>query len=387
MFYLVYIFGLFLTLTKNNKYRSALVFTSILFLMAIFRYGIGTDFFGYKILFLRLQDSPLSEWYSPTGHGEIGFRLMGATLKMLGVSFQIYLGIFALVSLLFLYKLIKKFSLNPMLSCLVFYAMFYFVWILSGVRQGLTMSVGIYFLLHYFEKNQFLRLIFVSVLLSFIHVSVLILIPIYLLLRLDWNLLSHSFLLIVSLVFAILPIGGLFSYFYDFPFGVGSLLSRYGLSDGQLLNIMSFQAIGRYAFILVLFLFYNQYKNRFRDQKVLLDLMLIFLSLYFALQFTGELVASRISEYGLLLFIIVLPNIIYTFNKKTHINIIYAVSLIFTFGYFSRELNIMTNQVNLDGHDSIPYIHLWNYEEFRFNNRYKLRIIDNELFLPHETFD
>ena len=144
-------------------------------ILAIFRYGSGPDYFSYQYLFERLRSNVLDELFYGLDSQEYGFRLIGAFLKQLGFTYQLYLAFFAILSLFYIYKISLKYSQNPTLSLTLYYSFYYFVWSYSAIRQGLVMAIGIYYLLEAIKLNKIRKFVVIVLLLSFVHTSALIL--------------------------------------------------------------------------------------------------------------------------------------------------------------------------------------------------------------------
>ena len=107
-----------------NKRLSFYTFGIILAIMAFGRYGIGLDFFAYEYLFNRLQTSIMDEIRYGLDSQEIGFRVIGAFLKGIGLSYQQYLIVFAAIDIIFVMKIYKRYSKNPTLSLVIFFSFY-----------------------------------------------------------------------------------------------------------------------------------------------------------------------------------------------------------------------------------------------------------------------
>ena len=156
-------------------------------LLAYFRYGVGPDYFAYEYLFYRLNESPLKEVLYGLDQQEPLFRLLGSIMKFSGFSYQSYLIFIATINLVFIYKICKKYSVNPTLSLFLYFCFYYFVWTYSGLRQGMTMAIGAYYLLECINQESTLKFFMIVIILSFIHTSSLILIPLYVISKMNFS--------------------------------------------------------------------------------------------------------------------------------------------------------------------------------------------------------
>lgn len=150
-------------------------------------------------------------------HGEVLFRVIGSVFKSLNLSYQVFIGLFATITLYFILKLIKAYSDKTIWSLFIFYSFFYFVWIFSGIRQGLTIAIGTYYLVEALEDRKIIKFTFIVIILSFIHSASLILLPIYLLANIDWTRNKLNITTIFSIVCSILPIENILRLFQSVP--------------------------------------------------------------------------------------------------------------------------------------------------------------------------
>ncbi|MBJ6361971.1 EpsG family protein, partial [Paenibacillus sp. GCM10012307] len=167
MFYLIFILGLICSVINDKRKIIFIFFSSALAILAYLRYGIGADFFAYQYLYSRLSDSLITELYYGLDNQELGFRLIGSFFKSLNVPYQGYISIIASINLFFVFKTCKNFSKNPTLSMLLYFCFYYLVWTFSGLRQGLTLSIGIYYLLKYINNRKIIKFTSIIILLSF----------------------------------------------------------------------------------------------------------------------------------------------------------------------------------------------------------------------------
>ncbi|MBC7087117.1 MAG: EpsG family protein [Tissierellales bacterium] len=344
----------------------------LLLLLSFFRYGVGADYFAYSYLYSRLNSSIIKELVSGLDNQEVLFRLLGSSIKSLGTPYQLYLIILASINLYFIYKLCKKYSLNPRISILIYYSFYYFVWTFSGLRQGLTISIGLYYLLEALEKERINKLIIVTIILTFIHSSSIILLPMYLFLKKDHSKSIMILLLIFSIGFALLPLNIVINRFIGVP--ILNRVAPYLVSDARLINIFDFQTFGRLFFVGIILYYYD---NNFSINstrlfsKKLNNMYLISIILYFFLK-SSELTASRIAIYGSLIIIIQLSNFLYTYNNNKN-RILYFIFLIFiSFLYLNKELLAMKSSSGLitDFNIYVPYTNIFNKENFVFINQY-----------------
>lgn len=168
----IYILLFFLTLKevtirRYSKVPINIVFIFLLMLLSIIagiRYGIGTDYYTYLTIFQGIDDFDDYQYLEP------GFRLIITFVKNLGFSELSLFFIFALITLVFLFKGIKENSKFPAFSIFIFTLVFYIAYVFNGVRQGIVMSIFLY-LLSDIEQRNVKKVLFFSILGMTIHYS------------------------------------------------------------------------------------------------------------------------------------------------------------------------------------------------------------------------
>lgn len=370
MYLIIFFAGTISSLFKDKKNRLFLLFAVILGLLAFFRYGVGADYFSYQYLYERLRPSVIDEIRNGLDNNEILFRIIGSFLKSLGFTYQMYLVVFATVNLFFVYKICRQHSQNPMLSLFLYYAFFYFVWTFSGLRQGVTLVIGIYYLIQCLEKKKPVKLIVISLILSLIHMSAIILIAFYIANKIHLNRKILMVTSLLSVLVSALPLGRLLGPLTALPF-LNKLIPYFSV-DYSLANAFNFQSIARIVFLAVGLLYYNDYIKQGGIHKILMNTYILGLNVYFIFKFS-ELTAARLSIYGFFLVIIILPNI-FTLYKKKFNKIVFATLLYLLISlYFYKELGAMGSSVGYTDNRSIflPYTNIYNQEQYVFDNIYK----------------
>lgn len=376
MFYLTFFFGVFCVLINKTSKKLLYIFGAILMLLAFFRYGLGTDYFSYQYLYERLSKSIEVEYLYGLDNQEIGFRLMGAFLKGMGIPFQIYISLIAIVQMVFIIKLCKRFSLSPVASLLLFFCFYYFVWTLSGLRQGLTLSIGSYYLLECVDKRKTLKIFIVSILLSLIHTSAVVLIPLYVLSFIHWSKTRLIIFSLVSILIATLPVYSIILKLVWLP-GIGRIIPYLELNNSSFISILDFQSIGRIFFLIIAFTFYNSYIEQSNLFKNTINIFIIAVNVYFLLKFS-ELTAARLSLYGKLLDIIILPNIYFILEQKK-VKMVYLLTILFLcIVYFNKEITNMERQARVIKPNNgiiTPYVNIFNKDKYEYGHKY-FKLVD-----------
>jgi hypothetical protein len=139
-----------------------------------FRYEVGVDWFGYKTYFESIKNNP-----SLTINDQMmepGFYYINKVIANWGLSYEWMFFAIAFLSWLFYFK-----SVPPFILPLFIFFLFvdeYFFWGMNGVRQFAAMSIWL-FSIRFIVNKKILKYIFLILLASIFHRSVLILFPFY----------------------------------------------------------------------------------------------------------------------------------------------------------------------------------------------------------------
>ncbi|MEC1374186.1 EpsG family protein [Heyndrickxia oleronia] len=377
MYYIIFLIGIFFSLLQDKKKVLFIIYTLILLLLAYFRYGVGPDYFAYEYLFYRLNESPLKEVLYGLDQQEPLFRLLGSIMKFSGFSYQSYLIFIATINLVFIYKICKKYSVNPTLSLFLYFCFYYFVWTYSGLRQGMTMAIGAYYLLECINQRKHLKFFMIVIILSFIHTSSLILIPLYVISKMNFSKKQLIYLSFLSILVAVLPIGTLISYLNNAPF-IGRILPYTDIGY-SINNIFDFQSIGRIVFLIIAFFYYDVFSKQSELNKKMINMYVISLMIYFLFKFS-ELTAARLSIYGKFLDVIILTNIYYFYKDKVNKAIYIGGLIILSTMYMFKELHSLKERTGLESNYAliVPYTNIFNKDKYHFQNRYEIYIKKGE---------
>lgn len=142
----------------------------VLTCMLVFRYGQGTDYYEYQIIYESV-DNEGSFLVNTLYHGEIGWYILNLIGNKIGASFYLFNGIISLFEMLMIRRFILKYSPYKILSLLLFYPTYYLTGCYSIMRQGLVLcvflGVGVTLLV---EKKTFKYFVLIFIL-TIIHTS------------------------------------------------------------------------------------------------------------------------------------------------------------------------------------------------------------------------
>lgn len=362
--------GLFLSVVARRR-GMWIIFTAAL-LVSVFRYGVGNDYFSYKHLYELFLPNPLDEVQDGVGAQEVGFRFLGAVWKWAGLGYPSFVGLFAVINLLFVAITSRRFSPNPSLTFTLYLAFHLLVWTFSGMRQGVVMAVGVYLLLRALEtKYRRDRLIFVvvSVLLLLIHASAFILFVMYFVGMLD---LKRSTIMIIgagALAIALIPNSLILGVVQVAP-----LLNRAipYIDNGGTGSVLDFQGVVRLGLLGAALIFYDTAVRGREINRIIVQLYVFSFVIYFGLQ-VSELVAARMSIYGRYLDILVFPLILHNLRGASVRALAAVILAAYSFIYLQKEVTFLEAnfvvQERSEGSWLTPYTHYWNIDKFHFGTR------------------
>ncbi|MEB8121490.1 EpsG family protein [Staphylococcus xylosus] len=361
MYYIIFLIGVILIFLPKYHKISAFIFTAFLLILALFRYGVGNDFFAYKYLYNIYTKTILYEINHPEAREEILFRIITTIFNNLDFSYLVYLSFYSIISLYCIYKVCIKYSIHAQLSMLTFYSFFYFVWIFSGIRQGIAIAVGILLVLYCFENKKNVLFVFLISILSLVHSSAIVLIFLYFLAKLNWKKTQLFFIFIISLIISILPVNFLtvLTLFSD-------RINSYKINE----NIISldFQSIIRILLVTTVFVFYRQIKKINEIHYFILKFYILGICLYFLFK-DIELVAARLSIYSRVLEMILIPAILYVINKKYVLITLVIIILLITISFNKELIGMGENAIYNSSKWYVPYTNIFNKNEYDFINR------------------
>lgn len=361
MYYLIFLIGIILILIPRYSKQLSIIYFLILLLIAVFRYGVGNDFFAYEYLYNVYNKTIIYEISNSKAREEILFRIISTVFNNMDLSYIVYLSFYSIISLYCIYKICIKYSTHPLLSMLTFYSFFYFVWIFSGIRQGLVISLGVLLLLYCFEKKKnFLFVVLISIL-CLIHTSAVVLIVLYFLSQINWQKSHLIYIFIFSIIISIIPI----NFIRILPIFTDRI-SSYKTNE-SIINF-DFQSIIRIMLVTIIFLYFSKIQKINDIHHFILKFYILGICLYFLLK-DIELIAARLSIYSRILEIILVPAILYITNKK-YIWIVLLSIIIILALYFNKELISMGGNVIYNSSDwYVPYTNIFNKNEYIYINK------------------
>jgi hypothetical protein len=349
---------------KSKRFFYSYLF--LLLILASFRYGVGPDYFAYEVLYSLVDISVLEQIGVVSGQ-ELLFRLYGSTLNSIDFSYQQYLALTALVTLYYIGKICKKYSQYPVFSLYLFFCLFYFVWVFSGIRQGLTLAIGVYYLLECLERRKHIKFAIIVFILSLIHAASLILLLFYVVAHL--NLRRQTLLLGVFFGFCVslIPAAYLMEFFNHLPFGERIAYYFKEGSSELTINYFDFKSISRFVLLILIGVVFAKTNDKSSEiQRKIMGLYIASFGIYYALKFV-EILAAQASLYGFVLIVLILPNIYGKLKAESNSKVFLIFVLTLSIAFFFKTLYSMEDMSQLNNSSLVtPYTNIFNKSEDTF---------------------
>lgn len=311
---------------------------TLIFLFLALRYNYGNDYQAYLLLFNSLNKPDIVLPY------EYGWQVLNIIFKPFGFfAMVIFL---SFINCIIYYRFIVKYVPASYYWLAVFIYVFWppmMLVQLSSMRQTLALLLFIYSLKYLYSKKLIWYLLCIAVASQF-HKSVIILLPLYLIVRRDWKMSWKkviAFILLFLLMFVVIDkIGGYLSYavglFFDkydayFDEGADELQSGYGFVYTVIVFI-----------IIILFSLYQKNEDLFLSKLSIVGHYIIPLSFI-------VLTAYRLRVYTQIFMIPIIPIIIRSISNEKYINKIVKLMIMFSYvlytliafyQFFNTEINI-----------------------------------------------
>lgn len=115
-----------------------------LFVFFSLRYGQGTDYLTYLSIYANVQPLNTFPSYFAFQYNkiEIGFFYLMSFFRMFGLHYAVFISLMTLASLLCINRFLQRFCPLPMFGLTFFFAVYSLVYMESGIRQLLSLSIA-----------------------------------------------------------------------------------------------------------------------------------------------------------------------------------------------------------------------------------------------------
>ena len=301
------------------------IFCLLIILFVGLRYDVGFDFNSYRLIFENIDFSYFDKLivyisYNQFSVVEIGYGLLNLLIKTLKLPYCVLIFLISIITLFPKFKLIKYYSPYYFLSLVVLVPTLVSS-DMGQIRQGIALSIVIssFFQIVKRRKSRYIILILLA---SSFHVSSLLFLPIYWIVRCNIN---RIFLIIFICIAGIINYSGIMRYAIEqlavmLPSFISFKLIAYLEMETYYLGF-TITLIYR---LFILYCFYYFYKNDFNDKKqsFIKYLFIIYYTGIILFLFLGALpqLGGRGSLYFKIFDVVIIPLIIVrikTFFLKT----------------------------------------------------------------------
>ena len=357
-------------LKKNVVNLICFITLSILFLFLSLRYGQGTDYFGYELLFNYWKDiSNIGDFRANLNdvHGEYLWSVLGYSFNKANLSFQFFIIVLAIVEI-YMMKLYLDFycSANMMWAILMLFPTTYLTYMFSGLRQGLVICIFAGIMLSLLRKRKIVEYYACAFLLMFIHscsISLFV-IPLFRYVRIK----ILAYVLIASVAIGILS-GPAMPYICT-ALPIRNLLARIGSEQIYLLAVVE-----RIFMFTIVSLLYYKISPTSDICKMLYKIYIYSLSVYFIFIWYS-LIASRLNSVPR---IVEIALIIQCLSKLPKIRrIVCCILLFLNIAMYCKNVNSYIVQGDYTDSTKIwnyPYITIFNKESI---NQYRTGLKSNQ---------
>lgn len=293
------------------KYRQIFLALFFVFLLAFtgLRYKVGYDYDSYKSIFDMVTIKNFMSLYVEPGY--TGLNLL---LKSIGLGFQAVLFVVAAISLFFKYEAIKKYSIYPFVSLIIYFSSNFIIQDFGQIRQGLAIAMTLYSIGAIKERKLFKFLALMAVAVSF-HYSAVIFVPFYFLGNIKLSYKKILAILAASILFYVMILMGVFEYLIVNVLKSEYILWKYKAYSGTPLGFFDFT----FAFRVFVFAAFAYLEEKIRPACPYYDILRngYFISIIMYIVFnTNEGLATRGALYFKTFEILLVPYIIYAVKDR-----------------------------------------------------------------------
>lgn len=370
LYIIIFSFSFFFVLIDSlTRKNTKIIFVFLMLLisfLSMFRYGSGTDYYGYQYHFY-MNPGQFSSTLEFKSGLEMGYQIWMFLFKYLNLNFDIFIFVTSGIMMSLVYVTILRYSNFKLLSFLMFYAVYYNIYINSGIRQGIALSIILYSYYKFIPYKNYYKFILYVLFSSLFHISSLIVLVFVLIIFISKRMFHHQlfniFLVIGSALFYLLNIS---SYIVSLLSSIGIHIP-YESSGANLLAILL-----RITFLILTFFVYKCSNNVSEIEKEQIYIYFIGSLLFFSL--SDIQIFSRLLEFFTIIEIIFLPNLINKILKKKERSFYTSLFMMIVFVILVKDLNSFTFQQNYyqKGPLQYRYTTIFNKEavhEYKFKHR------------------
>lgn len=323
--------------TDQVKISNVILFI-FLWLVSGLRSDVGTDFIAYKNYFENLQyysfDYPLYEK---------GYYALNFVVSLFTTNSQFVMMLTSFIILFLINKTLLNYSNSYLMSVFLFITMYYYLNSFNLVRQYIVVAI-LFFSLKFIIKENFKKFIVSVIIASLFHITALIMIPFYWILKKRFSTMTYVVLIFatIGLSFATPAIVGI----------VSRLIPKFALYTHY-----EFEGASSFSVILItlsLFVFsiFNKNKLIKTNKHGWIYVNAVYFALLFSILSTKNILFFRVAIYFYIYCLLLIPICLLILDKKVRPAAILLVLSTFTYYLYHMISNnnsgVFPYQYNLD---------------------------------------
>ncbi|WP_303223379.1 EpsG family protein [Intestinibacter bartlettii] len=352
MFVWVIFFGILTQMTSRYELvggetyepRARLFMAILVFSVIIFFSGMRSSFADTSVYRETFKTYPLlsdaNSFLSDKNLKDKGFAFLGVLVKtFISDNYTVWFTIISVISGVSVALILYKYSCNFAVSAFLFMASCQFTWMFNGIRQFLVASI-MFLCTDLILKKKFMIYALIVCLLSTIHQSALILIPVYFIVTGEpWS--KRTLLFVGGVILAILFAGVFTNIFNDVVENTsysGAIESLKETDDGtNIVRVLVESVPTIIAFI---------YRDKINEKLT----PIIKLSINMSLMSTGIYVISKVVSSGIMIGrlpiyfsmynLILLPWLLKNIFYKKEKDLVYYIMIVCYFAFFYYQMCI-----------------------------------------------
>ena len=358
MTYIIFLtsFLFFIPLTrKRDISRVCTYFYFVIILFACIRFGVGTDYFAYYVIFSGVPKGNFNVSFFNNANNylvEPGFYLLAVLSKALNLSFISFMALCAFLSLVTIFYVIQKYSVNKILSLFLFFSYYYLIYIENLIRQGMAMAIFVYAFFRFIKDRKIFSYIMLILFGMTFHVSLAVVLIIPIIIKLNKKMfLEPVSMIMVSIASFILGLA-VFRLLIDFVPIVGLRLVAY--SESYNMNI--FALLIRIIKLFIIYIIYIKMKKNLTQEETMIFIVYIFGFIFYF--FVSQIsIFSRMTNYFMFIEILLIPIMVKYHSKYEKNFIIFIYIIIFSF-MFVKDIESFLHQREYYSKNVLEYNHI-----------------------------
>lgn len=298
---------------------------------------VGIDTGNYLSMFNRVNDAS-DFWQYLVEFTEGGYITIQKIVGFIGLDFNTFLFIVAIITVIPIMIVIKKYSYNPSFSIFLYVAFGFYTFALSAIRQGLAISICCLSVI-YIDKQKFWKYLVCILVASSIHMTAMIFFPAYFLSKFKFGART------LSIASSVIVLG------YVFKSNILNTLNSYARIDYGVSDVGGEM---QYLFMVLVVILGLIYSVKIKEDSKMFS---FFYYCMMASMFILPIVRVnptllRLYSYYYIFIIIFAPNLIYLVKDK-YIKLLLSAGFVFVGVYFFYT-QIITADLKI-----IPYRVFW----------------------------